>query len=101
MLSAHSRLLHSSRRLARRFTPALALLLLVSLVVGGTHHHADGRGHESCVVCTVSHAPAAMSAEPAASPQALPATERLEFARTEAPAQPERHSESSRAPPSI
>ncbi|MBI1796232.1 MAG: hypothetical protein HYR74_04180 [Candidatus Eisenbacteria bacterium] len=51
------------RRLAHRFAPVVALLLLVSAVVGGIHHHADG-AHDACVLCTAGHGSAVATSVP-------------------------------------
>ena len=87
----------SARRLIRRLTPILGLLLLTVLFVGGTHHHADGT-HHACVVCTVGHSPAVAAdiavpaTVPAGPPQAVqaplqhaPRPTRLETAPSRAP----------------
>ena len=87
-----------ARRLVRRLTPMLGLLLLVILFTGGTHHHADGQ-HHVCAVCTVVHTPAITGhvAVPFVAPSGPP---RLLHARaTHAPRQARCETASSRAPP--
>jgi len=63
------------RRLVHRFAPVAMLLLLLSLVVGGTHHHADG-AHDVCVLCSVGQGSAitADTPAPAATPAERPQT---------------------------
>ena len=86
------------RRLTRRIAPALGLLVLTAVFVGGAHHHADGV-HSVCVVCVASHSPAITTALPSPAmaptdrpqPIALPALEILRELRLE--------SAPSRAPP--
>jgi hypothetical protein len=87
----------SARRLIRRLTPILGLLLLAVLFVGGAHRHADG-DHHACVVCAVGHSTAIsadMAAPPAAPagasqpihapPERAPRPTRLEAAPSRAP----------------
>jgi hypothetical protein len=87
----------SARRMIRRLTPILGLLLLAAVFVGGAHHHADGDRH-ACVVCSVGHSPAispdisAPTAAPAgaaqpihAPPERAPRPTRLEAAPSRAP----------------
>jgi hypothetical protein len=56
-------------RLTRRAALAVGLLLLVSVFIGGAHHHSDGT-HSACVVCAASHSPAISTALP--SPVTVP-----------------------------
>ena len=60
-----------TRPFVHRLAPVLGLLLLVTLLAGGAHHHVDDPGH-GCAVCTVSHAPAV--AADIAAPAAVPET---------------------------
>jgi hypothetical protein len=46
--------LSTLRRLAHRFAPVVAVLLLITIVIGGAHHHADGV-HDVCALCSVAH----------------------------------------------
>ncbi len=48
----------SIRRSAAGLAPLAGLVLLLALVSGGLHHHADGALSHACAVCTASHAPA-------------------------------------------
>lgn len=87
-----------ARRLVRRLTPILGLLLLVILFTGGTHHHADGQ-HHVCAVCTVVHTPAIAShvAAPCATPSGP--SRLLHAPAPHAPRQARCETASSRAPP--
>jgi hypothetical protein len=58
-----------ARRLDRRLTPMLGLLLLAVLFVAGSHHHDDGSGPHICAVCTAGH-PHAVADGSAAGPGA-------------------------------
>ena len=91
---------HDIRHLLRFLTPAVALLLLVSLVVGSTHRHEGAADHQTCAVCNVGHAPAHVAPEPAAVAAAAPSPTRYTLARAERPAETARHTTPSRAPPS-
>ena len=86
------------RRLLRRVTPILGLLLLVVLFTGGTHHHDDGRQHV-CAVCTVVHSPAI--AEHITAPGEAPSgpSRPLHAPTTCAPRPTRSETSSSRAPP--
>ena len=56
------------RRYLRRGAPMVIWALLLTLIVGGLHHHADAGVHHECAVCSLSHAPATATiaaAEPA------------------------------------
>jgi hypothetical protein len=90
---------HDIRRLARLLTPPVALLLLVSLVVGSTHRHEGAADHQTCAVCNVGHAPAHVAPEPAAVAAAAPSPTRYALVRPERPADIARHTTPSRAPP--
>jgi hypothetical protein len=61
------------RLIARRFAPVVAVSLLLAIVVGGMHHHADGV-HDVCALCTVAHgsAIAADLPSPVAAPSPRP-----------------------------
>ncbi len=85
-------------RLVHRLAPVLGLLLLVTLFVGGAHHHVDERGH-GCTVCTVAHSPAVAAdlAAPAAAPDDGERT--LHAPATDAPRPVRVETASSRAPP--
>jgi hypothetical protein len=56
------------RRYLRRGAPTVIWALLLTLIVGGLHHHAGAGAHHECAVCSLSSAPATAtiaSAEPA------------------------------------
>ena len=46
------------RRYLRRGAPMVIWALLLTLIVGGLHHHADAGAHHECAVCSLSNAPA-------------------------------------------
>ncbi|MBI5709518.1 MAG: hypothetical protein HZC42_04325 [Candidatus Eisenbacteria bacterium] len=86
------------RRFLRALAPLPGLLLLLGLVLGGFHHHADAGPTHPCAVCTASHAPtvaapAAAESAPARCFERVPVTPALAPRPAAAPAP------SSRAPP--
>ena len=79
--------------------PAFGLLLLLGLVVGGLHHHANENASHACAICSLNHSPATTTATGVAAAPALRferiallASDELRSFRIAAP--------SSRAPPS-
>jgi hypothetical protein len=77
-----------------------AVLLVLGLVVGAVHDHAQDGGARACAICTLSHAPATTTvaeAEPAPAPR----VERVALPAADAPRAARPASRLSRAPPSI
>ena len=57
------------RRVARWLGPALTVLLLGIVLIGGVHHHGALDSHHACALCTAAHAPA-VGTNPAPAPSA-------------------------------
>jgi len=88
------------RRSLRRSAPIVIWTLLLTLVVGGLHHHADGAAHHECAVCSLSSAPATATIAAAESAPTL-GYERVEVPALVAPRAARIAAASSRAPPAL
>jgi hypothetical protein len=86
------------RRLAGRMVGPIGLVLALALVIGGVHHHSDGRAHDACSICSLSHAPAITTDSVAASTPTLRA-ESVASSRLEVPLVFRIAAAPSRAPP--
>jgi hypothetical protein len=88
------------RRYLRRGAPMVIWALLLTLVVGGLHHHADGAAHHECAVCSLTTAPATATIAAAETAPSL-RFERIEVPALVAPRAARLAAASSRGPPAL